>query len=367
MRGRAFTGQTRYAARACTRTSAEACSRGLGGAFPLAVSRSTSRSYRSIHRLGSRSSSYRGIEQLTRRSCTRLRMVSSSSRPAVVRDVIPHPGLSAYTRLFESRTLDQSTRDRAGISPKRTIAWPRGAVTCVELGCWLLRSRSHGRGPSPRLTSMSRRRRSFDQGSVGSALGGRSESPGTSTAMVAWIVACITIEPDRIPDVMSPASRRGGGCHLVFDGGAPYVGVRQYWLIDGAIRRIRIKPPGVHDAGPGPLQVSQASDSGTRQGFGCRTHPDGRRVFIAYAGFPRHRTDGPWGFIRVRWRLDDDGMRVLGVREFNVSGRNGKPRVPSVGSCAAKHRDRHLAWHGSARYWRPEGPLYRVEYPAWVW
>ena len=154
---------------------------------------------------------------------------------------------------------------------------------------------------------------------------------------------------------------------LVFDGGAPYVGVRQYWLIDGAIRRIRIKPPGVHDAGPGPLQVSQASDSGTRQGFGCRTHPDGRRVFIAYAGFPRHRTDGPWGFIRVRWRLDDDGMRVLGVREFNVSGRNGKPRVPSVGSCAAKHRDRHLAWHGSARYWRPEGPLYRVEYPAWVW
>lgn len=122
---------------------------------------------------------------------------------------------------------------------------------------------------------------------------------------------------------------------LHFDGGTSYTGVRYYWLVDGAIRRIRVKPPGVRISGAGPLQTSWAIDSGTRQGFGCRTHPDGSRLFVAYAGFSRHPDiDGPWRFIRVRWRLDEDGIRVAGIRQFTVPGRNRNPRVPPVRSCA---------------------------------
>jgi hypothetical protein len=92
MTGRAFTGQTRYAARACTLTSAE-CIRGLGEAFLFAISRSTSRvSLDPLPRMAfhpfivESSNSPDGAAHDPR-------MGSSSSRPAVVRDAIPHPGL----------------------------------------------------------------------------------------------------------------------------------------------------------------------------------------------------------------------------------------------------------------------------------
>lgn len=72
IKGRASAGQTRYAARACTRSFAEAWYSTPRRSFLFSVSRSTSPSCRTIHPRDRVHPSVPGIEQLTRPSCARL-------------------------------------------------------------------------------------------------------------------------------------------------------------------------------------------------------------------------------------------------------------------------------------------------------
>lgn len=105
------------------------------------------------------------------------------------------------------------------------------------------------------------------------------------------------------------------------DGGAAFHETRAYRLIRGELRRIRVRPP----ADPrvrvpsGPLALVVAVDSGTRSGFGCRTHDSGSRVLVVYDGRPRHLGRGKWGFRQTRFRYDGVAFHVLGSHGY-VSG-----------------------------------------------
>jgi len=94
----------------------------------------------------------------------------------------------------------------------------------------------------------------------------------------------------------------------------------------------RVLPPSAARVRAGPLVLSIVSDSGTHDGFGCRTHPGGVRVLVAYAGKRGRR--GHWRFARARLRSQGGAFRVIGVRRFRRTLPLGAwPRGPRLDSC----------------------------------
>ena len=83
----------------------------------------------------------------------------------------------------------------------------------------------------------------------------------------------------------------------------------------------------------GPARLATEVNSGVRQGWGCRTHVGGTRVVIAYLGLPMHRSDGPWDFIRARFRFEDGVLGLLGVRERTEPTPHRFPHTPRTSEC----------------------------------
>ena len=105
-------------------------------------------------------------------------------------------------------------------------------------------------------------------------------------------------------------------------------------LRDGDLRRLRLRPRRA-SAGlePGRLVLVVASDSITQRGFGCRDHPNGRRVLVVWQG--DREMGHSWSFVRWRLRVEDTVARVLGVRRFEIRSPGAHlPRGPRVGSCS---------------------------------
>jgi hypothetical protein len=112
------------------------------------------------------------------------------------------------------------------------------------------------------------------------------------------------------------------------DGGAALDEALVYREVNGSLRRV---------LGPDrrPFELTFASDSGTSQGWGCRTHADGNRVLVTYLGRPRHRTAGRWSFGIERWRLDGTDVHRIGGHEHLVRTSEDRPRSPHVERCSS--------------------------------
>jgi hypothetical protein len=115
--------------------------------------------------------------------------------------------------------------------------------------------------------------------------------------------------------------------------GAIIVTYRVYRLVGTRLVRPQVVPPVAGGIRPGPLAVSFIGDSGTHDGFGCRTHPSGVRILVAWTG--RLGRPGHWKFERGRFRLEGGLVRLLGVRRFRMWPHGRWPRGLHVSSCLA--------------------------------
>ena len=105
------------------------------------------------------------------------------------------------------------------------------------------------------------------------------------------------------------------------------------YRLDGThvVRAMLVSPvaAGLH---AGPLALESVSDSGTHDGFGCRTHPNGARVLIVWTG--RLGRPGHWRFERARLRSRGGVFQVIGVRRSRRQLEGGIwPRGPRAGPC----------------------------------
>lgn len=118
--------------------------------------------------------------------------------------------------------------------------------------------------------------------------------------------------------------------------GASFASVDPYRVFVDHLRPLRFRGSAPPRTGllPGRLHLGISANSAYRHGFGCRTHPDGARVLIVYSGGARHRSTGPWDFIRARLRFDGRVFRYLGLREYTAPrGRWPDLPTPPVDDC----------------------------------
>lgn len=106
-----------------------------------------------------------------------------------------------------------------------------------------------------------------------------------------------------------------------------------YRLVGSRLVPFRAGPPLPTHVQPGPLVLTTISDSGTHDGFGCRTHPDGTRVLIVYTGAFLH--PGHWRMQRARLRSSDGVFDEIGIRRYRTEPNGHWPRGPRVEPCSA--------------------------------
>jgi hypothetical protein len=114
------------------------------------------------------------------------------------------------------------------------------------------------------------------------------------------------------------------------DGGAALDEATVFRSVTGRLRRLRTP-------GGRPLALTFATGSDTRQGWGCRTHPDGTRVIVTYLGRPQGRSAGRWRFVIERWRAEGAVRRIGGhVRLVRTPG--DWPLTPHLERCSSRGR-----------------------------
>jgi len=106
-----------------------------------------------------------------------------------------------------------------------------------------------------------------------------------------------------------------------------------YQMIESRLVPFRLAPPLAAGLQPGPLLLSYISDSGMDDGFGCRTHPDGKRVLLVWTG--RLMRAGRWLFERGRFRESAGVFRTIGVRTFHLQPHGRWPLGLHTESCFA--------------------------------
>ena len=104
-----------------------------------------------------------------------------------------------------------------------------------------------------------------------------------------------------------------------------------YQLVETRLVPFRLAPPLAAGLQPGPLVLSIISDSGTHDGFGCRTHQDGARVLLVWTG--RLVNAGRWRFERARFRELAGVFHAVGVRRFHLMPRGRWPLGLHAGPC----------------------------------
>ncbi|MDP9327396.1 MAG: hypothetical protein M3P10_04230 [Actinomycetota bacterium] len=85
-----------------------------------------------------------------------------------------------------------------------------------------------------------------------------------------------------------------------------------------------------------PFELTFATDSGTRQGWGCRTHPGGAPVVVTYLGRPQGRSAGRWRFVIERWRTEGAVVRRIGGHVRLVRTPGDWPSTPHVERCSSR-------------------------------
>jgi hypothetical protein len=98
----------------------------------------------------------------------------------------------------------------------------------------------------------------------------------------------------------------------------------------------RLVPPRTDAGGAGgldtgPLVLRYVADSATHDGFGCRTHPDGTRVLLAWRG--RLVRPGHWRIERARLRGSSGSFELIGLRRFRTEPRGYTPLGPPTEAC----------------------------------
>lgn len=107
-----------------------------------------------------------------------------------------------------------------------------------------------------------------------------------------------------------------------------------YRLEGSLLTSPQLVPPVAAGLHAGPLTLEIVSDSGTHDGFGCRTHPNGTRVLAVWTG--RLGRPGHWRFERARLRSVGGVFRVIGVRRYRRHLDEGAwPKGPRVDACFA--------------------------------
>jgi hypothetical protein len=112
-----------------------------------------------------------------------------------------------------------------------------------------------------------------------------------------------------------------------WDGGATLDQATVMRPVAGGLEHLRT-------ADDAPFVLTFAHDSGTMQGWGCRTRSDGHRALISYLGRPEDRSDGPWRFVVTRWRYDGSTIGRLGAHDRLMRNPRGRWPAPHVERCA---------------------------------
>jgi hypothetical protein len=113
------------------------------------------------------------------------------------------------------------------------------------------------------------------------------------------------------------------------DGGAALDEATVLRPVMGRLRRLRT-PDGR------PFELTFATDSSTRQGWGCRTHPGGTSVVVTYLGRPQGRSAGRWRFVIERWRTEGAVVRRIGGHVRLVRTPGDWPATPHMERCSSR-------------------------------